>query len=191
MKMLSQLTALLSLLLLLNACTSIVDATTNKPIESANDKRSPGTYLDDQRLEVIVGVNIRKADPALRQSNIDITSFNGVILITGQTRSDSLKSLATDTTSKLNQVKKIHNELQIKENLSFASRTNDTWLVSKVKIALLADKNVKTSKIKTIIEDGVVYFMGYVTAAEADRIANIASNIRGIKEVVKVFEYIN
>lgn len=191
MKHLTFLSLILSFIVVISGCTAIVDATTNKPIDSANDKRSPGTYLDDRRLEVIVGVNIRKADPSLRQSNIDITSFNGVILITGQTKSESLKSLATATASKLSQVKKVHNELQVKENLSFAKRTNDTWLASKVKVTLLADRQVKTSKIKTIIEDGVVYFMGYVTTAEADRIANITSNIRGIKEVVKVFEYVN
>lgn len=191
MKKLTLLTLFLSLTLVLGACTSIVDATTEKPIEPASDKRSPGTKLDDERLEVIVGVNIRKADPALKQSNIDINSFNSVVLITGQTRSEALKNLATQTANALAQVKKIHNELGIKDNLSFAKRSNDTWIASKLKIAMLSDKKVKTSKIKTIIEDGVVYFMGFVTVEEGNHIANIASNIRGVKEVVKVFEYVN
>jgi len=191
MKTTPLLVLLAGFLFVLNGCTTIVDATTNKPIESAKDERSPGTYIDDRRLEVIVGVNIRKADPALRQSNIDITSFNGVVLITGQTKSEALKNLATATASKLSQVKTIHNELKVRENLSFASRSNDTWLASKVRITLLADREVRTSKIKTIVEDGTVFFMGYVTTQEADRIANITSNIRGIREVVKVFEYIN
>lgn len=191
MKKLIPISFFISLVLAISGCTSIVDATTSQPIETSNEKRSPGTQLDDERLEVIVGVNIRKADPGLRQSNIDINSFNGVVLITGQTQSESLKSLATTTASKLNQVKKVHNELQVKKNLSFASRTNDTWLASKLSVALIADKTVNSSKIKTIIEDSTVYFMGFVTPEEGEHIANIASNIRGVKEVVKVFEYIN
>lgn len=191
MKTLTRLTLLSFLLIAIAGCTSIVDATSNKPIEPATDKRTPGTVLDDERLEVIVGVNIRKADPALKQSNIDIHSFNGAVLITGQTRSEALKSLATKTTSQLSQVKKVHNELGIKNNLSFTQRTNDTWIASKLKVALIADKQVKNSKIKTIVEDSVVYFMGFVTPSEGDHIANIASNIRGVREVVKVFEYVN
>lgn len=191
MKKLTLLTLLINLAFIISACTSIVDATTNEPIDPATNKRSPGTVLDDQRLEVIVGVNIRKADPALKQSNIDINVFNSVVLITGQTRSAALKNLATTTATQLAQVKKVHNELSIKDNLSFARRTSDTWIASKVKIAFLADKQISTSRIKTIIEDGVVYFMGYVTVAEGNHIANIASNIRGVREVVKVFEYIN
>ena len=191
MKTISTLALMAAFLILLNGCTSIVDATTNQPIESARDERTPGTYIDDRRLEVIVGVNLRKADPGLRQSNIDVTSFNGVVLITGQTKSESLKNLATATASKLSQVKTVHNELKVQENLSFANRSNDTWLASKVRITLLADREVRTSKIKTIVEDSTVFFMGYVTTQEAERIANITSNIRGIREVVKVFEYIN
>jgi len=97
MKTISTLALMAAFLILLNGCTSIVDATTNQPIESARDERTPGTYIDDRRLEVIVGVNLRKADPGLRQSNIDVTSFNGVVLITGQTKSESLKNLATAT----------------------------------------------------------------------------------------------
>jgi osmotically-inducible protein OsmY len=181
----------LSLAFLLHGCTSIVDATTKEPINPDPGKRSLGTYVDDKRLQVIVGVNIRKADPALKLSHIEVTSFNGVILLTGQVPTEALRQLAGQTAKAVNTVRQVHNELQARDNTAFLSRSNDTWLATKVKSNLIADKEIKGLRIKTIVEDGVVYLMGLVAQSEASKIANIVSNIGGVKEVVRVFEYID
>ncbi|MBX2809538.1 MAG: BON domain-containing protein [Cellvibrionaceae bacterium] len=183
-------TLLLSMSALLSGCTSIVDATTSEPIKTTPGKRTFGTYVDDKRLEVIIGVNIRKADPELKKAHITITSFNGVVLLTGQVPNAALKQLATTTTTGIDSVRKAYNELQIKDNSSFLSRTSDSWLATKVKATLLGDEQIKGLNVKNIVEDGTVYLMGLVTLDESNQIANVVSNIRGVKEVVKVFEYI-
>lgn len=183
---------LITSMCLLNACTTLVDATTKEPIQPDPSQRSFGTYIDDKRLQIIVGVNIRKADSRLRQSsNINITSFNGVVLLTGQVPGPELRALAGETAAKVNGVRQAHNELQVKGNSPFLNRTNDTWLATKVKTTLLADKQVQGLKIKVIVEDAVVYLMGLATQQEANTAANLASNISGVKEVVRVFEYTN
>ncbi|MFT6388994.1 MAG: osmotically-inducible protein OsmY [Cellvibrionaceae bacterium] len=178
--------------LLINACTTIIDASTKDPLQPDPSQRSFGTYIDDKKLEVIVGVNIRKADSRLRQSsNVNITSFNGVILLTGQAPAPELRILAGDTATKVHGVRQVHNEIQMKGNSPFLTRSNDTWLGTKVKTALLAGNNVKGLKIKVIVEDAVVYLMGLATQAEANIAANLSSNVSGVKEVVRVFEYTN
>jgi len=189
MKLYTRLT-LVTTLLYVSACTTIIDSATNQPIETDPGERSFGTYLDDQRLEIIASVNINKADPDLRLAHVDVTSFNTVILLTGQVPTNELKLLAKLTTDKVNGVKKVYNELQIKGNTALLVRTNDSWLSTKVKGVFIADDIIDSSKVKVIVEDGVVYLMGLLTQTEADYVSSVASSITGVQEVVKVFEYI-
>ena len=181
---------LLANLLAISGCTTIVDNTTSKPIESDPAERSFGTYLDDQKIEVIVGVNINKGSPDLKSAHVNVTSFNNVVLLTGQVPTEELKQLAQQTAGSVNMVRKVYNELQIKGNTALLVRTNDAWLDTKVKAVFIADKLIDSSKVKIIVEDSVIYLMGIATQAEADYITNVTSNIAGIQEVVKVFEYI-
>lgn len=182
---------LIGTLACLSACTTILDSTTNQPIETDPGERSFGTYLDDQRLEVIASVNINKADPELRLAHVNVTSFNNIILLTGQVPTAELKALAQQTSEKIHTVRKVYNELQIKGNTALLVRTNDSWLSTKVKGAFIADDIIDSSKIKVIVEDGIIYLMGLLTKTEADYAAGVASSISGAQEVVKVFEYID
>lgn len=190
MKAINHITLIFIISLLTVSCTTIVDTATNKPIQTDPGQRSLGTYLDDQRLEVIASVNINKASPELKASRVRATSVKNIILLTGQVPSEELKNLAEQTVVKINGVRKVYNELQIKGNIALLVKTNDQWLATKVKGTFIADKIIDSSKVTVIVEDGVVYLMGLLTQSEADYITNIASNIGGVQEVVKVFEYL-
>lgn len=183
-------TLLFITLLCFSGCTTVVDSFTNKPIESDPGKRTLGTYLDDQRLEVIASVNINKADPDLKLANVNVTSFNNIILLTGQVPTPELKTLAEQTATTINSVRKVYNELQIRGNTAVLVKTNDTLLSAKVKTIFITDKIIDSSKVKIIVDDSVVYLMGVLTQSEADYIGKVASSIGGVQEVVKVFEYI-
>jgi osmotically-inducible protein OsmY len=176
--------------LFFSGCTTIVDTTTSKSIETDPAERSFGTYLDDKKIEVVIGVNINKASPDLKSADVTVTSFHNVVLLTGQVPKEELKQLAETTASSVIGVKKVYNELQIKGNSALLVRTNDTWLATKVKSVFIADKLIDSSKVKIVVEDSVIYLMGIATQSEADYITDITSNIAGIQEVVKVFEYI-
>ncbi|ODS24938.1 phospholipid-binding protein [Candidatus Endobugula sertula] len=178
-------------ILSISSCTTILDKTTSGPITTDPGERTFGTYIDDQRLEIIVGVNLKKADPALKTSHINVTSFNNIILLTGQVPTPQLIELATQTSNAVNMVRKVYNELQVKGNTAMLVRTNDTWISTKVKTAFIADKMIDSSKVKVTVEDSVVYLMGKLTQPEADYVSNVTSNIAGVQEVVRVFEYIH
>lgn len=184
-------TLTLLLTLCISGCTTIVEHTTSDPIQTDPGKRSFGTYLDDQGLEVIAKVNINKTNPDLKLSNINVTSVNNILLLTGQVPTQELKDLAKTTVENINKVRKVYNELQIKGNTAVLVRTNDTWLATKVKTAFITDDMIASNKVKIIIEDGVLYLMGILTQTEANYVTNVSSNIAGIQEVVKVFEYID
>jgi len=71
-----------------------------------------------------------------------------------------------------------------------SSRTNDSYLETRVKTALIAEKNISANNFKVVCENGSVYLMGLVTRDEGARGADVASRVPGVTQVVKVFQYI-
>lgn len=175
----------------LSSCTSLIDATRDDPIQFDPSKRTLGTLIDDQQLETATAVNLNKASPELKASHISVVAFNGIVLLTGQVPTNDLRLLAGDTAKKLNGVRQVFNEIQVQGKTSLLARTNDSWLTTKVKSTLIAHKDIDSSRIKVVTEDGVVYLMGLVPRAAGDKAANVTSNIRGVQKVVKAFEYID
>ncbi len=176
---------------LLSGCTTIVDKTTDEPIQLNQGKRSMGTWMDDEQLETVAGVNIRKASDDLRESNIDVVAFNGIILLTGQVPDNESRTLAGQTAATIKGVRQVFNEIQIQGSTSFLARTNDVWLTTKVKTNLIANKDIKSSRVKILTEGGVVYVLGLLSQAEADKISQTISAIGGVQKVVKAVEYID
>lgn len=173
----------------ISGCASIVGATTSKPIELDPNRRTMGTMIDDSQLETIALVNIDKAHADLKNAPITVTSFNRVILLTGQVKNAELRELAGRTVAKLSKVRQVYNELQVQAPTSFLANTNDAWLTTKVKTKLAANDKVRATRVKVLTENGVVYLMGMVPRSEAERAADIASATTGVQKVVLAIEY--
>ncbi|HWV13926.1 MAG TPA: BON domain-containing protein [Cellvibrio sp.] len=182
---------LLSISLLAAGCTEVIHVTTNKPMQMKANERTLGARVSDREIEAIARVNIKKADPELEHAHVNIDSFNGVVLLTGQVASDELRYIVADTVYKLNPVRELHNELVIGQATDFAARSVDTWISTKLKTQFLADADTKSSRINFVTEMKVVYLMGLVTRAEADRLVTMVRNTAGVEKVVKVFEYVD
>ena len=75
-------------------------------------------------------------------------------------------------------------------NSSLTARTNDSLITSKVKANMVDERNLQANAFKVVTEAGVVYLMGLVTREEGDLGARVASRTSGVKQVVKVFDYV-
>ena len=183
----------LILLFISCSCTTILVQTTGEEgIQEDPGERTAGAMLEDQSIETKVKVNMRSQEPAFRQSSFDVISHNGVVLLVGQVESKTLKNRATKIASKASsKVRRIHNELEVAGRTSLISRTNDTWIATKVRTLLYTNDDVPSNQVRVIAENGAVYLMGMISQAEGDNAANLARNISGVTKVVKVFEYIN
>ncbi len=173
--------------LTLPACASFMGAVTTGDMEDDPGDRSLGEQVIDEEIETMALVNIRKADPALENANIDVVSYFGYVLIVGQVASENLKSVASDELRSFRNVKRIYNELEIAGPTSTMTRSSDTWLTTKVKSTFLGRTDIQGGRIKVVTENGVVYLMGLVTRDEADRAAAIAAEVTGVQKVVQVF----
>ncbi|MDT8397162.1 MAG: BON domain-containing protein [Pseudomonadales bacterium] len=184
---------LFSVLVMLNACATVISATTGDDgIEENPGRRSTGAMMDDSSIETMIQVNLNAADPGLKAAHISVVSFNGTVLLVGQVPSQELKNLATRVANSSNsRVKTVYNELEVAGVTAFFSRSNDAWLTAKVKTLMLANNEVSGMRIKVVTENGVVYLMGLLTQQEADKAVELVSNTGGVTKVVRAFEYIN
>jgi len=182
----------LTLCLSLTGCSSVLTATRDKPIEDDRGTRTFGSKIDDSLIETKVEVNVAKASPDLDQgSHIVVSSFNGIVLLAGQTPRADLKSMAEQAASQVQRVKKVHNELQVLPPSSILARNNDAWLTTKIKTQMLTDGTIPGSRIKVITENGIVYMLGLLTQQEATRATNLVQSVSGVQKIVKLFEYID
>ena len=181
-----------ALLLISTGCTSILVATTDENgIQEDPGLRTTGTIVEDEAIETKVTVNMKSMEPAFRDAHFNVISHNGVVLLVGQVQSDALKIRAGEIAAEASaQVRRVHNELEVAGKTTMLSRTNDSWISTKVRTQMAANDDIPSRQIRVITENGVVYLMGLVSQAEGDRAALLARNVTGVSKVVKVFEYI-
>jgi osmotically-inducible protein OsmY len=160
---------------------------------SACGSRSVGNKIDDQFLEPSVRnkVQAAHADLGSSSSHLVVVSYNGVILLAGQTPRPELKELADKAARSVLGVKQVHNELQILQPTSALARSNDTLLTSRLKTSMLAETAVPSTKIKIVTENGVVFLLGLITRQEGDRATRVAQSVSGVQKVVKLFQYVD
>lgn len=182
---------LLSAVLGLAGCTTMTSVTHQGTIDENYGKRTAGAQVEDQSIETKISHNLGRTDARLGDARINVDSYNGVVLLTGQIPSEELKTLASEVASDVRNVRTIHNELTIAGNLPASQRLSDTWLNTRIRTHLAANESIDSSRIRVITENASVYLMGIVTRAEAERIVQAVSQLGGMQRIVKVFDYLD
>lgn len=152
------------------------------------DRRTSGTQLEDQSIEIKGQTRVREA--VGERGHVTITSYNRNVLLTGEVAADTDKAAVEQAVAKIEGVRTVINELAVMGSSSLASRSSDLVLTSKVKASYVDAKDVFANAIKVITERSTVYLMGRVTEREANRASDIARAVSGVQKVVRVFEVI-
>ncbi|GHE81938.1 division/outer membrane stress-associated lipid-binding lipoprotein [Thalassotalea profundi] len=157
----------------------------------ATDNRTIGTQINDQQLELEAHSALRKVEGLSDNTNLQVVSLNGSVLVVGQATNAYLKELAIKTIEKINGVQQIHNQIRISNLTAITTRSNDVWITSKVKTAIFKSNSLDASNVKVITENGEVFLMGLVKKQDGDKAVEIARNVGGVNRVFKMFEYIS
>ena len=173
----------------LTACFPVVVGGAAAGGAMAADRRTSGTYIEDEAIELKAGKSI--ADSLKDNVHANITSYNRQVLITGEVSDEANKKKAESLVKPIENVAGIKNHLEVAKNSSISSRTNDTYITSKVKASFIKENKFSANYVKVVTENGTVYLLGLVTHKEADDAVEIARSINGVKTVVKAFEYID
>ncbi|HEY4069764.1 MAG TPA: BON domain-containing protein [Burkholderiaceae bacterium] len=155
----------------------------------ATDRRTSGTQVEDQAIELKSGKRI--SDAIGDRGHVNVTSYNRLVLITGEVPTEADKSAVEQAIARIENVKSIVNELAIGAPSSIGTRSNDTLITSKVKASLVDAKDLQAAAFKVVTERGNVYLMGRVTEREANRSAEVARGVGGVVKVVKVFDVVS
>ncbi|WP_133130176.1 BON domain-containing protein [Legionella yabuuchiae] len=153
------------------------------------DKRSVVMIEKDARIFHVVHKTI-VTNPKFDDSHIDVTSFNQVVLLTGQTPAASLKVFAEKIARQTPNVERVYNEIAIGYPTPLSQRSKDSWITSQVRAQMLAKKGLESGSIRVVTENSVVYLMGIVTHKQANLAVDVARQVNGVTKVVKVFRYI-
>ncbi|MCH1920525.1 BON domain-containing protein [Shewanella sp. A3A] len=173
----------------LTGCAGAMMASTVGGAVMLNDERSISTQLDDTNADFSIDSALRSNNELRENSNVTGISMNGNVLLIGQAPSSRLRDLAVSTIQNLKLGGKIHNQIRVGNPVSFTTRSNDSWITTKVKGRMLNDKNLDMTRIKVVTENGEVFLLGLVSRAQADLAVDIARNTSGVRKVIKVFEY--
>lgn len=153
------------------------------------DRRTAGTQLEDQNIELKSLTRIRES--VGERGHINATSYNRQVLLTGEVQSEADRSAVEQAIGRIENVRLVVNELAVMGASSLTARSNDTILTSKVKASFIDAKDLQAGAVKVVTERGVVYLMGRVTEREANRATDLARGVSGVQKVVKVFEMLS
>lgn len=155
----------------------------------ANDRRTSGTQLEDEGIELRSASRLR--EQLGERGHINVTSFNRQALLTGEVASDADKATAEQVVGKVENVRSVVNELAVLGNSTLTQRSNDALVSGRVKAALLDAKDLTVHAFKVVTERGTVYLLGRVTQREAARVTEVVRSVQGVQRLVRVLDIIS
>lgn len=155
----------------------------------ATDRRTTGAQVDDETIEV--KSSSRMSETFGDKARIDTTSYNRLVLLTGEVPTADDKTKAEQVVARVPNVGSVVNEISVGPLNTFGERSKDTYITTKVKTSLVDAKDLFANSIKVTTHRGVVYLMGRVTEREANRASEVARGVGGVVKVVRVFEVIS
>jgi len=191
MLMMKKIVLILITMQVLTACAPvIIGSAIVTGVNIAHDRRSAGQVLDDKIITASVKNELRKV--LVDDSRIKVDSYNGVVLMAGEVKTDEDRIKAEDAAAIKDGVIKVVNELKLVSDISkFGPRSKDSYIGSKAKASLLKIdiEGFDPSRVKITTANKEVYLMGMVSRNEADAVVERIRHLRGVDRVVKIFEY--
>lgn len=155
----------------------------------ASDRRSPGTQVEDQGIELKAAARIREL--TADRTNVNVTSYNRLVLLTGETPEAADRATVEQAVSRIEGVRAVVNEVAVMGKTSLTARSNDAILTARVKAAFIDALELSPQTVKVVTERGTVHLLGRVTEREAARAVEAARGVPGVTKVVRVFEIIS
>jgi osmotically-inducible protein OsmY len=180
---------LAALVPVLSGCFGAAAVGVGAGVLSYADRRATEVQVTDEGIEIRAGNRISEKYGS--NTHVNVTSYNRTVLLTGEVPDAAAKANIEKLVSEVPNVKAISNELQVAATTTLTSRSNDTYITSKVKARFIDSNKFAANLVKVVTESGVVYLMGLVTQTEATAAVDVARTTGGVQKVVRVFEIIS
>ena len=159
----------------LSACAPLVVGGAVMGGMMATDRRTTGTQVEDEGIELRAVNRIRET--LGDRAHVNVTSFNRQVLLTGEVPTAQDRATVDQIVAGVNNVRSVVNDLAVMPSTSLGQRSNDVLITGKVRASFVDAKDVFASAYKVVTERNVVYLMGLVTPREATRATEIARGV--------------
>jgi len=181
--------ATVTLLTALGGCAPLVVGGVATGVLVSADRRTSGTQLEDEGIELRAANRLR--DALGDRGHINITSYSRQVLLTGEVPTDGDRVKVEQMVGQVENVRSVVNELVVAGNSTLSQRSSDTLITGRVKASLVDAQDLSIHAFKVVTERGTVYLMGRVTQREANRATQIARTVQGTQRVVRMLEIIS
>jgi osmotically-inducible protein OsmY len=158
-----------------------------------HDRRDTETMITDEKIETEATLALNLNETIRQHVHFNVTAFNGRLLVTGEVPIQTLMPQINSTLQHVDDVKAVLNYTLLTPVASLSSRTYDSLITTKVKMAMASNPKLPgldTTRIKVVTENGRVFLMGLVYEKEGDIAVEAARTQQGVKQVIKIFEYL-
>jgi len=155
----------------------------------AIDRRTAGTQIEDEGIELRAANRIR--DALGDRAHVNVTSYNRQALLTGEVTTPQDRQTVEQIVSQVENVRSVVNDLAVMPSSTLSQRSNDTFITGKVRASLVDAKDISANAFKVVTERNIVYLMGRVSQREATRATEIVRGVGGVSKVVRVFEIVS
>ena len=152
--------ALLSIVLLSGCAAVAVGTATTTGAAVVHDRRTTGTVIDDQTIELKALGVLYGVDNIRINTHVNATCYNGILLLTGEAPTESLRNDIANRLRKIPKVRKVLNKI----------------------------KGFDPTRVKIVSENGVVYLLGILKQHEVTPVIETVRRVGGVQRVVKLFE---
>ncbi len=174
----------------LQGCAAVVvGGAATSAIVAAQDRRTTGTIVEDKSIQLKAMQTVSDVSGDDANVHVSAVSYNNNVLLIGQAPSRSVRGDIVQKVKNIEKVKQVHDEIVLKEPSSVLQRSTDSWITTRIKSEMAVTKDINPTRIKVVTEDGIVYLMGIVKPVEEEITVDIARHVKGVKKVVKIFEY--
>jgi osmotically-inducible protein OsmY len=157
----------------------------------ARDSRSLQTVSDDTNIEFEAMQKLRADQTLFQASNISVTSFNYVVLLTGQVPSDAARAKAESIVQAIPRVQRVYNMLKVAPKVGMIQEMNDASISTNIKARMTVTNNLNSNNFKYVTVNKVVYLMGYASREQTNIALDVIRNSAGVNRVVNLVQINN
>nr|WP_269091562.1 BON domain-containing protein [Acinetobacter sp. SM34] len=175
----------------LSGCASFISSGTGSaPVGTESGARSLGQVFIDSSIERTAKINLYKLDSRFKQSRVNIESFHGNVLLTGQVPDAHLKQLAEDNVRAMSDVKTVHNYITVGNQIGYGTIMQDTTVTANTRGLIMKAVVVSDSKVRIHTEDGVLYVMGRLNTAEINDLNQVLQQVGNVTKIITLIDNI-
>ena len=147
------------------------------------DPRTLGTQIDDSIIQKSLGIRIAQVNSKYIIS-VSTKVIDGHIFLKGTVDTVDEKILMTKLAWKIEGARSVKNNLKVKDKFSLKNEAKDLLITSQIKVALLANKKVKSVNYQINTVNQIIYIFGIAQNEEERReVINEGKQILDVKNV--------